>query len=229
MRKPAKLCANKQSVGAERVLKLNERLLVAEKVDEMICFWKNTTALALASGVLLCAFPAFARTVKPAVTLCGAKEKTVFSCPLTNGKTVSVCASTVLTKDSGWMQYRFGRVGKKTELVYPTERKHPREAFWLYSDAISAYPDATADSAPSGMWSDPSRYLAMRSKQYVYELNVYSNKGTDEHRANLSVKQDASPGSPAVSEFTCLWTKVTNNVYQLQEIGLPLRAQTPKQ
>lgn len=57
--------------------------------------------------------------------LCKAGETTVFSCEVTDGKVVSLCASPDLSRDTGYLQYRYGRDGGKVELVYPrrTDRK----------------------------------------------------------------------------------------------------------
>jgi hypothetical protein len=43
---------------------------------------------------------------------------TAFSCETANGKVLSVCSSPALSRESGWVQYRFGRPGA-IELTYP--------------------------------------------------------------------------------------------------------------
>jgi hypothetical protein len=62
-------------------------------------------------------------------SLCERGEKIVFSCTVGKSpKTVSLCSSRVLTKDTGYMKYRFGLPGK-IELEYPKEQKLARDAF----------------------------------------------------------------------------------------------------
>ena len=48
---------------------------------------------------------------------CTAREQIVFSCPV-GEEWVSVCASSDLSPSSGYLQYRFGKIGKP-ELVFP--------------------------------------------------------------------------------------------------------------
>lgn len=66
----------------------------------------------IGSVCLLVNAPAFA-----AGTHCTQAEDTVFSCNL-GRKTVSVCAAKTLSATSGYVQYRFGVLGKP-ELTYP--------------------------------------------------------------------------------------------------------------
>ena len=60
-------------------------------------------------------------------TLCEAGENVAWSC-IAGARTISVCASRVLTADQGYIQYRAGRRGQ-IELAYPAERVHPRGLF----------------------------------------------------------------------------------------------------
>lgn len=50
-------------------------------------------------------------------SLCNANEKVLFNCQI-NTKTVSVCASSNLSKNNGYLQYRFGTKAQ-ADLVYP--------------------------------------------------------------------------------------------------------------
>ena len=62
-------------------------------------------------------------------SLCQRDEKIVFSCAVgKQAKLVSLCSSKELTKDKGYLRYRFGLPGK-IELEYPKEQKLAREAF----------------------------------------------------------------------------------------------------
>ncbi|WP_133300348.1 hypothetical protein [Paraburkholderia lacunae] len=60
-------------------------------------------------------------------TLCQSHEEVYFSCP-TDGKVLSVCASGNISPDNGYVQYRFGRVGR-IELEYPEKPYPPRKLF----------------------------------------------------------------------------------------------------
>lgn len=55
---------------------------------------------------------------------CTAEEDTVFSCDL-GKKVVSVCASKPLTANSGYLQYRYGTLGKP-ELLFPSASVSPK-------------------------------------------------------------------------------------------------------
>ena len=75
-------------------------------------------------------------------SLCESSEKIVFNC--TVGKTakiVSLCSSKELTKDRGYLQYRFGAPGK-IELEYPKQREQTQSAF-KYSHYFRAQFDQT--------------------------------------------------------------------------------------
>jgi hypothetical protein len=62
-----------------------------------------------------------------AVTQCKAGETIVFSCS-TGSRILSVCASKDLSKNAGYMQYRYGPAGRP-ELVFPETLRHPAGLF----------------------------------------------------------------------------------------------------
>ena len=75
-------------------------------------------------------------------SLCERGEKIVFSCALTKpAKIVSLCSSKELTKDRGYLRYRFGLPGK-IELEYPKDGERPQEAF-KYSHYFRSLVDET--------------------------------------------------------------------------------------
>ena len=85
-----------------------------------------------------------ARSLAP-TSLCTKDEKIVFSCPLSRStKIVSLCSSQKLTKESGYLQYRFGAPGK-IELEFPDVRDDSRKAL-KYSHYFSAKVVSTEDS-----------------------------------------------------------------------------------
>jgi hypothetical protein len=62
-------------------------------------------------------------------TLCAKDERVIFSCPLRRpAKVVSVCAAKNLTRETGYLQYRFGLPGK-IELEFPKEQQGSQEKF----------------------------------------------------------------------------------------------------
>src|SRR5258705_13278099 len=63
------------------------------------------------------------------ISLCVKGEKVVFSCRVKrSNKIVSLCSSAKLTKNAGYLQYRFGVPGK-TELVFPKDRSQSLKLF----------------------------------------------------------------------------------------------------
>lgn len=62
-------------------------------------------------------------------TLCAKTERVIFACVLRRpAKIVSVCASKDLTRDTGYLQYRFGSPAK-IELEYPKDRSGTQQKF----------------------------------------------------------------------------------------------------
>ena len=75
-------------------------------------------------------------------SLCNKDEKVVFSCPLRrSAKIVSLCSSQKLTKDGGYLQYRFGVPGK-IELEFPEVRDDSLKVF-QYGHYFRAKVDST--------------------------------------------------------------------------------------
>ena len=82
-------------------------------------------------------------------SLCGKEEKIVFNCTTAKtAKIVSLCSSKELTKDKGYLQYRFGLPGK-IELEFPQQRENTQTAF-KYSHYFRAQFDQTEISFTSG-------------------------------------------------------------------------------
>ena len=85
----------------------------------------RVVAAALATLAALAVAPP-AAAAEP-VTHCKATETIVFSCS-TGSRILSICASKDLSKNSGYMQYRYGPAGKP-ELVFPELPRHPAGVF----------------------------------------------------------------------------------------------------
>ena len=75
-------------------------------------------------------------------SLCEKDEKIVFSCSFRKpAKMVSLCSSKELTKERGYLQYRFGLPGK-IELEFPKQREQTQNEF-KYSHYFRAQVDLT--------------------------------------------------------------------------------------
>ncbi|HKE57402.1 MAG TPA: hypothetical protein VKB46_11890 [Pyrinomonadaceae bacterium] len=80
---------------------------------------------------------------KVTATLCDSGEQVIFSCPLKRStKIVSLCASKDLSKQAGYLQYRFGAPGR-IELEFPQSRSGSQQQF-QYSHYFRAQFDLTA-------------------------------------------------------------------------------------
>jgi hypothetical protein len=67
---------------------------------------------------------------------CNVQEKSLWSCP-SKGKVCELCASRDLGKNTGYLQYRAGRVGK-IEFAFPKNLQHPRGLFEFHPYARDA-------------------------------------------------------------------------------------------
>lgn len=150
--------------------------------------------LALSSGAMA--------DEEKAPTHCKSDEKAIFSCPLKNGKTVSLCASPDLARGIGTLQYRFGRSGQPAELTYPKAGRNPAEYFWL-------------DSSHGGQWSQHE--LGFSLGQFRYEILVQTNSAIPEDGASLSVFRDRR----RVADMECRLDNAINNMWMLEELGIP--------
>lgn len=69
--------------------------------------------------------------------LCNPGETVVFSCSVQDQKIVSLCASPDLSRDTGYMQYRYGRDSSRIELTYP-RRMDRGDATFKYMQEYAA-------------------------------------------------------------------------------------------
>lgn len=107
---------------------------------------------------MLCAAAATVGSVANVVqtqpgSLCEKTEKIVFSCTIRRpARIVSLCSSKELTKDKGYLQYRFGLPGK-IELEFPKQREQTQSAF-----KYSHYFRAQFDLSEISFMSDGYQY-----------------------------------------------------------------------
>lgn len=89
-------------------------------------------------------------------TLCKSSEKVVFSCQIkSTGRIASVCSSTRLTHDEGYLQYRYG-TPESIELVYPSTKDRTQDHF--YWGKTHVYGGSVSD-------------LSFMSGKYLYTLD----------------------------------------------------------
>lgn len=63
-------------------------------------------------------------------TLCGVDEKIYFSCPFSDEKIVSICASGNSDPSSGYVQYRYGKPNN-IEMMFPQKKIPPMKRFFV--------------------------------------------------------------------------------------------------
>lgn len=119
------------------------------------------------------------------VTLCQPHEEVYFSCPI-GERIMSVCASGNISPDNGYVQYRFGQVGK-IELEFPEKPFTPRQWF-----SISDISEANFNSTHLKFSVGQYRYVL-----YEGALNgIYIKKNgklISKHVCNAGVYQAISP------------------------------------
>jgi hypothetical protein len=120
-------------------------------------------------------------------TLCNHDEQVIFSCPTRPAaRIVSLCASRELTKQSGYVQYRFGQPDK-IELEFPGQRSGTQQMFH-YSHYMRAQVDETE----------------IRFQLNGYDYAVFSTYNGEERPAineqGVSVK---APGKERESRLMC--------------------------
>src|SRR6476620_4266479 len=75
------------------------------------------------------------QTASMATTLCTGEEQLRFNCTTKQG-VISVCGSKLLTKEEGYVQYRFGTLSK-IDFQFPTEPSPQGRHFQLSSTAYA--------------------------------------------------------------------------------------------
>jgi hypothetical protein len=85
--------------------------------------------------LLLCCFGTmFAVVSQASETLCLSKEKVIFSCRVKSSpKIISICSSSNLTADEGYLQYRFGTPAR-VEFTFPASKVDTQKQFtWKWN------------------------------------------------------------------------------------------------
>jgi hypothetical protein len=160
----------------------------------------------LAALLLLCpvSFAAGDDAAGTPRSLCSAQEATVFSCSVTNGKIVSLCASPDLSHDAGYLQYRFGRDPASIELQFPRSTQRS-DATFKYLQQYFAKGGTTALS----FWVGPFRYSLFRTTS-AYGFNGSGVIVSKAHRRVAYMRCDAKS---IVAD--------DDRLAQLPDLGLP--------
>jgi len=154
-----------------------------------------------ASLIFICSAKGQVADVAKVATHCRSDEQVIFSCLVQDAKTISFCASRILSKETGTLQYRFGRIGKTYELSYPRPAAHPNRSFWF-------------DSSHGGQWAEYD--LGFSTGQFAYELLVQTNSAMAEDGASLIVFR----GHHRVANMECRFDNSINNMWMLEELGV---------
>jgi len=120
-------------------------------------------------------------------TLCASTERIVFSCAVKrSAKLVSLCASPDLSKDHGYLQYRFGLPGK-VELEFPKDRQGSQQKF-RYQHYFRYQVDLTE--------------ISFESDGYQYSIHDDYN-GEEKPRISTQGVDVTAPGKGKEAHFVC--------------------------
>ncbi len=158
---------------------------------------KRQTIVSAIIATLLCsALPSLAATA----SWCQKQETTIFNCQLGKQKVVSICASPKLSQQSGYMQYRFGKLSATTpELTYPNQQSHPYTHFKI---GQTLYASAAAS------------WLSFDNGEFRYVLKDTLGRDVDEQvlavyqKSSLIAKMQCSKTSVSLNEHSDLLRKV---------------------
>jgi hypothetical protein len=135
-----------------------------------------------------------------AETHCSPDEKVMFSCSTGNMIFASVCASNDLSKTSGYIQYRFGRIGSPELVVPETTSIHPSK---VTSGNIIKY------SGNSGT------FLRFTNREYGYV--IYRGKDKDVPKEGIALESNGK----IITNLWCLEKAVNEiDIKKLMETGI---------
>ena len=147
---------------------------------------------------------------RPFQSLCEPTEKTIFSCGFENNRLVSICASTNVAKEAGYVEYRYGKLGA-IELSLPNKKIPPNKAlkgtfqdFWRSSGTWQAGNQKTV-TFTNGKYS------------YTVERNaIYSRADPD--YAYETAKLYARKNGESIVEKSCVTETVVDNFPELDTL-----------
>jgi hypothetical protein len=142
---------------------------------------------------------------------CSPSEAVIFSCRIKGStKIVSLCASKQLSKDTGYLQYRFGRTGA-IELTFPEEKRNSQAQF-LFDHYFRAQVDETQVIFKNG----------------AYTYSIYDNYEGDikpaGRRRGVTI-QNGLGANPENQDFECTGP-VISRLAKLEEV-IPCNKENP--
>ncbi|MBN1474671.1 MAG: hypothetical protein JW914_08655 [Syntrophaceae bacterium] len=134
------------------------------------------------------------------VNQCTPDETVYFSCSI-KSKVVSLCGSSNLSGDDGYLVYRFGYPGKTLELVYPQDKMKPAEVFALYSSSYA---------------KGSTTQISFENKRYTYTL-YHEQNVWDVNGSGVAIEKDGK----RIAHLKCDEKSVkVGNIGILSNIGL---------
>jgi hypothetical protein len=158
--------------------------------------------MALMFVIIICCAGAAASTAQTP-SHCSASEAAIFSCRIKGStKILSLCGSKQLSKDTGYLQYRFGPPNA-VELAFPKEKKDSLSQF-LYFHYFRAQVDRTSVSFKNG----------------GYKYSIYDDYEGEEKPAKTDrgVTVDKEETSPTESRDLKCTGPVISRLGQLREV-----------
>lgn len=143
------------------------------------------------------------------VSLCIEDEKTIWSCETTGRKIVSICSSRDLTKERGYVKYRFGRPGR-VELEYPRHNQNTQTAFsyFRYTRPLVTY-------------------LGLRFKAGGYDYEIYDNSNEEAGGGSSEAGVTVTPtGNTAKAVDHRCRKQVVHHLIELEDV-VPNTEMTP--
>jgi hypothetical protein len=148
-------------------------------------------------------------------TLCSNQEVVAFSCSL-GSKTVSLCSSQELTRESGTLSYRFGTPGH-VELEFPRLPAHPKDnfrigrvlyaggggvivKFSLGAHTYSVYESFGGGNAPESRWANSGLTVRTDDKLLMRRECKRPHLGTREDAMDTVLRKAGIPEDARYSD-----------------------------
>lgn len=126
--------------------------------------------------------------------LCNSNETVIFSCELTNAKTVSICSNDLNNKTkTGYIEYRYG-TAQEVELTLPKNRSYPTKS--------------NVHRTTLGNSDTLSHSVAFKSGSYSYNIYQYAPKRTSGIKVRQKGKDIVSHTCSSYATFKDIPTMV---------------------
>jgi hypothetical protein len=163
--------------------------------------------IALAFVVVCCATASAVQTPSH----CSPSEAIIFSCRIKGStKVLSLCGSKELSKDTGYLQYRFGRPGA-VELTFPEEKRNSQAQF-LFDHYFRFQVDRTEVIFKNGAYT-----------YSIYDSYEGDEKPASRHRG-VTIENESGAG-PENQDLECTGP-VISRLVKLEEV-IPCNKENP--